>query len=478
VLVPMLASGGVGAPYDAVRDNLRFSADLGAFLTPSPLHPVWGRFLEPAYDTLRRDGSHTETVVFLGALTLVLAVLGSPTRRPQRFWLVAALIFLLLALGPVLHVQGHTVTVFGRPLALPFGLLLHAPVIGSTRAPARWTVMANLCLSVLAAGGTLRLLERFRDPRWTFLALTGALLFESAAVPFPFARPRALAGYERLAAEPGNGAVLEIPLHDDPGLVPQRMLFQTVHGKPVFGGYLSRGLPPLRFHAIPGFAQLQTLTPEVEDVVAYSPADLPALSRAALVEMGARFVVVDRGLLEPDTIAATRARMREIFGDLPRLYDGVDSIVYRLPAHVPAAPTFVFLDRGWYALERRPRMSPADHPARWRWIGERADLRLLAGAEGRWRLRLRAWAHERPRRLSLRLGRAPIGTFDVPLSLVTLETPEFQASAGSSVIEIRSLDGADRAGEDPRHLSVAVAEILLLPSKSEPSTSGPSPPGR
>jgi hypothetical protein len=54
---------------------------------------------------------------------------------------------------------------------------------------------------------------------------------------------------------------------DDPAVFPRRMLWQTVHGRPVFGGYLSRSLPPLRFDAVPGFAQFKNAISAIDDVV-------------------------------------------------------------------------------------------------------------------------------------------------------------------------------------------------------------------
>src|SRR5439155_18549417 len=137
------------------------SADLLAFVSPQPLHPLWGAALRRWYHARRLDLGD-ETVVYPGLAVVALAGLGlayRPTRRP--FWALGALGMALLALGPVLHLGGPE-RVVPLPLGLPtpYGLLQELPLLAVGRTPSRFMGAGLLCLAVLAARGVSALHAR------------------------------------------------------------------------------------------------------------------------------------------------------------------------------------------------------------------------------------------------------------------------------------------------------------------------------
>ena len=287
VLGPALAAArAAGRPYGAAETAARLSGDLLGFFVPSPLHPLWqGRWV-PVYRGLAGGGAVT---TFLGFVPLVLAVVAARrVGKRVRFWLVAALLFGVLTLGPGLHVAGRAL-----PLPLPAALFYRLPFLDLLRSPGRFVVLVSLCLAVVSAAGVIALWRRARWRRRAgglVAALSALSLFENLAAPYPLASTDVPSVYHAMALERGRGALLELPLD---GVFPERMLHQTRHGKPVLGGYLARGEPPTAWDRLPGFRELRVLQPEVPDVVAIE--DRASAARAVLARHGVDTIVIDKG---------------------------------------------------------------------------------------------------------------------------------------------------------------------------------------
>jgi hypothetical protein len=157
----------------------------------------------------------------------------------------------LLSLGPSPAFNGQPL--FENPI---FGWLSAIlPGFAQLRASARFAVIAQLSLSVLAAFGVAAWLER-RQATATEAAVTSALaaaliFVEGLALPVsvfafsPYQRPGDRSSAYWLSQHPG-GAVLELPL-DGWGAIDYSMVYQhrtLVHGHPIVSG-VSRFNPPL-----------------------------------------------------------------------------------------------------------------------------------------------------------------------------------------------------------------------------------------
>jgi hypothetical protein len=149
-------------------------------------------------------------------------------RSPMFFYGAAALVMLLLALGPDGHAFGH------RFLSeAPYSWLMSLPGGDSVRVPARFGMLMILCLSMTAAIAFTRLAPPgVRRPIVGVLAL--AILIEGWVQPF-FAAPIAQPVSIRRNADLGT-PVLELPLT---GVFSQTesMLRATAHRHPLFNGY-------------------------------------------------------------------------------------------------------------------------------------------------------------------------------------------------------------------------------------------------
>lgn len=438
------------ATRPAVPGADQFSADLLSFFVPGPLHSWWGAASERLGGLAIAPA--VERSVFLGFLPLILAGCGLwLLRRRARFWAVAALLFAILALGPLLQIGGHAYPA----IPLPYRLVQQIPGVNVSRVPARFALLVTLCLAVLAGLGLVGLCARFprlRGGRCRAIAvplLVVALLAEHVAAPYPLTAVTPPPFYRQLAASAEPGAVLELPF----SLTRSTSLFgQTVHGHPIVGGYLSRPLAYPLLDLPPFNAPATTRN----DMV---PAADTGTGAWTLRLAGVRWIVVllDDPKLNRDEIAAF---LRDYAAPAP-LYTDARMAVYR-PKEAGAPGFFLRPAAGWYQPE-----TLADG-RRMRWLPWSATLDawcLSDDAQGG-TLRFEAWSFHRPRRLALSVDGRAAGewlvaepqTYTVPLTL----TP------GQHRIEFRTLDAPERpartvGGGDDRLIAIGVTDLTLRP---------------
>ncbi|GAB4530223.1 MAG: interleukin-like EMT inducer domain-containing protein [Anaerolineae bacterium] len=204
-----------------------FSADLLGFLVPTMRHPFFGDLVSRTGIVDYDKGQH----IYLGFTLLVLAVTGTIAGVRSRrlrwqtcFWLVAAILFAWLTLGPSLHINGQDTGLPG-----PFILLQSLPFFKGNRYPSRYSVLLVLSLAMLAAHGvdiiTHAVREREGGPGhkwgevgrsrgvvWLGPVLAALFVFEHLSLPLPQSDMSIPAPYEIIAAEPGQFTLLDIPL--------------------------------------------------------------------------------------------------------------------------------------------------------------------------------------------------------------------------------------------------------------------------
>ncbi len=384
------------------------SADLLAFLTPNEFHPLWGK--AAARLGARFTSTVSEHTVFTGYIPLLLAIWGwRRGGRRRGFWALSVLAFVLLALGPALHVAGRQL-----PIPLPYALLQRwVPFIQITRSVSRFNVMVMLSLSVLAAWGLWAWMRISHRPQRLALVVLGLTLFEFLPVPYPISRPDTPAWYRQLAQEPGDFAVLNLPMNwDRPGY----LLYQTVHGKRLTVGYISRDDPRTLAERIPVLQQLRHLGP---DVIAQ---DLGRVGRSVLSYLNVRYVVLDRYKMPGEREReGTRRYATAALARLSPIYEDERLIVYRVEP--PAEPQpFLILGTTW---GRRELVGATP----WRRVPSTASLQLYTARPVTVSLQLLARSEQPGTRLTIRL---PAGdTFAYSLTpepqKLTLDPMEFPA---------------------------------------------------
>jgi len=134
---------------------------------------------------------------------------------------------------------------------------------------------------------------------------------------------------------------------------------------------------------------------------------------------------------------------------------------YTLPSDRPPTPT-VWLASGWSYVERTEASTTLPAMA-WRWMAERAELRVLSPAPMDVRLRIVVRAFGKSRRLRIAAGDAEVAQFAVTESPREYETPPFAVPSGPTVLAFESLDGADPApGGGARRLGIALFHVEIV----------------
>lgn len=358
LLGPMVAEA-ASADYmrPSFEENVTLSADLLAFVTPSELHPLWGRLVLPVYEGFTSTTS--ERLVFAGFIPLLLAGWGAIHYRKKRtvqFWSLFTAVFFVLALGPYLHIGGNILKIGGFAVPMPYLFLYRmVPFIGISRSLSRFDLMVMIGLGVLAALALARLKLKAQLP---LLALIG---FEFLAVPYPMSVVDTPAFFKTLAAEPEACNIAYLPMNWDR---PAPLLYQTTHGKGLLTAYTSRNNPLDQSWRTPVLQQWRTLSADVLKT------DLAAVAPTVLRDFNLKYVVLDYYQMPPGPEReATEQWVQVALPDVPPVYRDDRLTVYRAPV-VTAPQPYLQLGRGWGSLDLT-----GPEPARL--MADGATLRLI-----------------------------------------------------------------------------------------------------
>ncbi len=239
----------------------RLLVDLFGFTKPTALHPLFGTDWTEELTMVREGTARFVDVntVFLGWVVLIMALWAAVRYWTRtKAWAVGALTSAVLAMGPLLHINGRSTFDLDGLLVnvpLPFIVLHYIPIVRANRVPNRFSAMLMLCLAVLVGFTAMAILRRF-NRRDVLLGAGGLLalliVFEHLAVPMPLTEARVPDWYYSLAEEPGDFAILEFPLgwRNSFGVLgverTQAQYYQSVHQKRLPSGNISRN-PPFKF---------------------------------------------------------------------------------------------------------------------------------------------------------------------------------------------------------------------------------------
>ncbi len=243
ITAPLLVAAGLLASRGAPRQSTRawriargvllaLTVLLGIALAVFWWRGPWRLSLLGASISVTQAGhALSQFAIAAGLLALSSPILVSAWRRHGRFafYVAGAGLMWVLALGPRLAWRGTLLMDDA-----PYRLLMALPGFDGLRVPARFWVLAVMCLSTAAALAFARLVRPDRRWRWAAVgALTVLALSDSwmGAIPMLEAPPRS-ALLEREAAHP----LVELPLgnNDNDLAAMYRAIF---HGQPVANGY-------------------------------------------------------------------------------------------------------------------------------------------------------------------------------------------------------------------------------------------------
>jgi len=307
LIIGMLVSA-AGHPNVWIGGHSRFAVDVLGFFVPHYHHLLAGIPLVAGVNG-SYSGFPWENVGYLGVICMSLMLVSARVlvKRGARY-LLGALFFLVLALGPRLHFLGKTI-----PSILPYAVIQYIPIVSGARAPGRIMTYAYLFLAVLVAlAFSYQRREGFLRKRgWiaALLALGMCVDFwtpcrEMTPVRLPPAY-RAILGWEHtvdfgVLDLPGGGNVFSA----------RYMMYQTLHGIPIVEGYLAR-----------------KPTPSLIDSLAYS--DL-SMQRAQLRSARVKYIVIHKQLLAQKPGYGREISLDRYVEEYGRFFEDGENLVLRV----------------------------------------------------------------------------------------------------------------------------------------------------
>jgi hypothetical protein len=286
--------------------------DLLALVLPNPNHPLTPDRVAGWLTSF--PGGFLEGVVSIPLVVVAALIIAWRMGwRPSRWWTALAVVFGTMALGPFVHVAGINTYIPG-----PWAVLRYVPLLGLARTPSRFSVVMMLAVAVLFAAA-LEWFGRTHPRRRRVVLATVTLLLFTELLPAPITLHSAAVPefYTQVAAAPESVRVLELPTGVRDGTLSvgnfsaRSQFFQTAHGKPLIGGYLSRV-------AIERISEVRS-NEMIDALIALSEGGGVSPQReAALIASGPSFVrdarlgfvVVDRGRASPSLIDFAERALR------------------------------------------------------------------------------------------------------------------------------------------------------------------------
>ncbi len=192
---------------------------------------------------------HAQRVDFLGYTALLLALIGLIWRwRYTAIWLLVALVYWVLALGPELTLAYES----SLDLPMPYRLVEDFPLVQIVRRPHRFNAFAALPLGLMAGYGitVLTMGKKKRPASGSGLGRTSGsvvliilislvILAEYRPSPYGLESTHIPQWYEQLAEEPDDFAIFGLP--PSPRLADKYFMhYQILHQKPMVEGHISR----------------------------------------------------------------------------------------------------------------------------------------------------------------------------------------------------------------------------------------------
>ncbi len=458
LLVGLLTSAQSGTfLVPTFAETLTFSADPLAYFVPGPYSTVFGAWSTPIYANHVWGTIPLEKMVFPGWSLWVLGIFGLGRAWPQtRLWLNLLVVSFVLSLGPVLHAAGQ-----GLPVPLPYLLFYQLPGVEVSRTPVRFALLVQIALAVGLAYGLAFLLRRLRGPQGLALLpsrthvlefqvpsvrpllLVGGLLalitVEQAIIPFAMGPASISPFYTALAQSADRSALLEVPIGDPPGpYQSDYLLAQTVHGRPIIGGYISRNRMDPFIEGSPGIREFRYIggPPDIVTQASGSQPTVPPLASAARALLQANhigtIILHTDQLTDTLTLSATAALAAQISGSSP-VYEGDNLRAYTVTGPPDPAQVVLQLGAGWSAAGVEKGATAVG-----RWADQGAEILITAFAAHTVQVDIDAGWPAGPHGLQIERGAEVVGLWTPREAPGRYTTLPFPVATGVTTLRLRS----------------------------------------
>lgn len=244
-----------------------YSSDLLGFFIPSGYNYYYGRLVDLLINKLDivfakgifENFTYPGLIILFGYMLLSIQVV----RRRLRSWgwlkirgyFIASMVFLILTLGPFLHVAGRWFVELDEGIKvyipLPYILLRYIPFLGNIRSPGRF-IVGFIFFAYIVVGFLLSHILRNRSKKFLFITTVLFLIvffldhrYPNQKLSTPFYFPKQI--YREIAKDKSKSSVIEIPFtardgftyFGDEGAIYQ-ITGQFTYDKPLIGGYVGR----------------------------------------------------------------------------------------------------------------------------------------------------------------------------------------------------------------------------------------------
>jgi len=353
-------------PDRSLYEHNIFSINLENLILPSPEHTTqifsdYGMII--SFYTFFDKPVHQlqiENLVFLGYSVIFLSALAVIRYRQNHiwFWLLICGIFVVMSLGPELKI-------FNEPtgIVLPDKVFYDAvPEWDEIRAPARFIVMANLALAVLASYAVYGLIKNkfssFKQQLMLTTIIGFVIIFEFSMIPYPSYTEPIPDIYEEIKNDVSKFVVLPAPIGGvgDYSLMsdPTVLYHQLHHEKPIYGGHESRVSHETLKETQTYFLNMFHILGSKDDVIKQ---DLTTHGLSLFDHFDIKYVTLHKehtlaGNVFPNQVffPETKQIMSEILSGDNSAYEDDNIIVYKIPKPNSSEP-FLLLGSGWHIFE-------------------------------------------------------------------------------------------------------------------------------
>lgn len=447
---------------------VEFSADLLGFFIPASFHPLFKDVFAPIYANF--TGGPAENTVFLGYTALILSTIAYLKRTDDaKLWATLSALFFILSLGPVLHFNGIVHISFyehSLPIPLPYSVLAYIPIFSIFRVPARWDILLMLCISVLSGYG-LNYISSGLDKQslsksnLLYIAISCLILFEYLSIPYPMTSTEVPLFYKEISQESGDFAIMDIPTW----FFPDYMFFQTVHGKNLVEGYVSRAPDYIfrYFDSMPFINQLIHLhgSRSGADILDQS---FGGIGRDVLNKYDIKYVVLHKNRMPKEDLDHAQTLLQSALGEKPIEYDNGSLIVYEVKEKLvdAATPTTLrALGEGWSGLELWDGVPT-------RWMGQNATIVLDSPENRTVILSCQALSFYQSRNMTVYINEVPDKSIEVPAEDFVSVKAQLSLNKGTNLIRFNSLKECQSPrsifgpeNKDSRCLGLAIRNITI-----------------
>ena len=357
-------------PSRPLSEHINYSANLENLILPVHQHTTqiisdYG-MITSFYSFFDKQpfSQSIENLTFLGYSVIFLSALAVIRYRRNHtwFWLLICGIFVLMSLGPELKIFNES-----TGIELPDKVFYdNIPGWDQLRSPARFIVMANLALAVLASYAVYGLIKNkfssFKQQIMLTSIIGFVILFEFSMIPYLSYTEPIPDIYEEIKNDESKFAVLPVPiggtgeyaLMSDPAM----LYHQLHHEKPIYGGYEARAT----FETLSGtqtyFLNMFHILGSKDDIIKQ---DLTTHGLSLFDHFDIKYVTLDKDspiwkflTWQNDPLQVflpeTKQLMSEILsGDNP-IYEDDRIVVYKIPKPNSSEP-FLLLGSGWHVFD-------------------------------------------------------------------------------------------------------------------------------